>query len=102
MATTDKPGDPNRPFVRINSPSDDPGNTRLDGDGNKRGTRRQSDYQPVRSLLEMTVISRLIALTPSWARTMGATEADAEHEVFGKLNRSFQTWTAAPPFHWHR
>lgn len=93
--------DRNRPFVRINSPSAN-ARPRLSGLGHdEAGNRRQEDFQPRFSLLDELVISQLIALTPSWARTLGDTEAEGEHEVFGKLQRSFQTWTDAPPGQWH-
>lgn len=100
MATTDKDWNPTRPFVRINSSSEG-ALARLDGNGHRRGTRRQSDYRPASSLLESLVISQLIALTPSWARAIEPDEAAGEHEVFGRLRRSFQTWTDAPPLPWH-
>lgn len=108
MADAEKKWDKARPFARINSPSKaGPSTSRLDGRGNAQGTRRQSDFQPQNSLLDVLVISKLIALTPSWARTVneGASvaerERNAEEEVFGPLKRSFQTWTDAPPLPWH-
>jgi hypothetical protein len=55
-----------------------------------------------RSVLDRLVRKQLIRLTPSWTTTMGTQERDAEQEIFGKLVRSFQTWTDAPPGQWHR
>lgn len=109
MADPVKKWDKARPFIRINAPSV-AGNGRLRGDGHSQGTRRQDDFKPINSGLDQLVISQLIALTPSWARTetdnkggnnIAAREALAEQEVFGPLKRSFQTWTDAPPLPWH-
>ncbi len=106
MAETEKKWDKERPFIRINSPSATSGR-RLDGKGHAQGTRRQEDFQPQNSLLDVLVISQLIALTPSWAKTdnqadtLAERELNAEQEVFGQLKRSFQTWTDAPPLPWH-
>lgn len=109
MADPAKQWDRVRPFIRINGPSV-ASNGRLRGDGHAQGTRRQDDFQPINSVLDRLVISQLIALTPSWARTetdkaggndISAREGLAEQEVFGPVKRSFQTWTDAPPLPWH-
>ena len=89
-----------KPFERINSPSAK-GQPELDGDGHARGTRRPEDF-PSRSILDKIARSELIRTVPSWVPTLGKTEAEAEHEVFGVLRRSFQTWTDTPPMQWHR
>lgn len=47
-------------------------------------------------------------MTPNWVKTLGElsngpnAEHAAEQEVFGKMLRSFQTWTDVPGFQWHR
>jgi hypothetical protein len=113
-----KPWDETRPFQRLRSPSFNflpnvAGEERLDGDGHARGTRRSSDFPVRRSLFGIpsitgALIRDSIRLTPSWSRTLGpflhgdAAERRAEHEVYGRLVRSFQTWTDAPGFQWHR
>jgi hypothetical protein len=99
MDKASKPWDKKRPFQRINSPSFG-GGPKADGDGHTRGCRRSSDFLP-RSLLD-EIRKRLMVLAPSWVRVRGATEADSEQELYGQLLRSFQTWTDAPPFQWHR
>jgi hypothetical protein len=104
MDNLTKPWKKEQPFQRINSPSFTPPVAPLqapDGNGNARGTRRPGDFL-VRSPLDAVARNELIRLTPSWTTTMGTTEADVEHEIFGKLVRSFQTWTDAPPQQWHR
>ena len=106
MDNDKKPWNKDQPFQRVNSPSFKPpqgprARAVLDGDGHTRGTRRPDDFV-VRSPLDLIARKQLIRLTPSWTTTMGTTEADAEHEIFGKLKRSFQTWTDAPPGQWHR
>ena len=100
--------DKKQPFQRINSPSfgpppppPPPQKPLPDGDGHARGTRRPGDFL-VRSPLDAIAREQLIRLTPSWTTTMGTTEAEVEQEIFGILKRSFQTWTDAPPFQWHR
>jgi hypothetical protein len=100
MTTTSKTWDRAIPFTRINSPSETPPpqvKGRLDGDGHARGTRRPSDFH-ANNLLDSVVTSELLRLTPSWTQTLD----DPEHELQGILVRSFQTWTDAPPFQWHR
>lgn len=96
MDNLTKPWDRDRPFQRYNSPSFGP-KPPLSGDGHTRGTRRPEDFL-VRSLLDGIARNELLRLTPSWTTTMD----DAEHEVYGKQTRSFQTWTDAPPYQWHR
>src|ERR1700694_5061761 len=100
MATTSKPYDKVLPFTRINSPSENLLPTRLSGDGHTRGTRREGDFYE-QALIDK-VVRKLILLTPSWTTTRGTTERDVEQEIQGKMARSFQTWTDAPPFQWHR
>ncbi len=100
MGTTTKPYDKTLPFSRINSPSENLAPTRLSGDGHTRGTRRESDF--LEQALIDKIVKKLILLTPSWTTTRGTTERDVEQEIQGKLARSFQTWTDAPPFQWHR
>ncbi|HYS08191.1 MAG TPA: hypothetical protein VEP66_05585 [Myxococcales bacterium] len=100
MATTSKPYDKALPFTRINSPSENLAPTRLSGDGHTRGTRREGDF--LEQALIDKIVRKLILLTPSWTTTRGTTERDVEQEIQGKLVRSFQTWTDAPPFQWHR
>jgi hypothetical protein len=100
MATTSKPYDKTLPFTRINSPSENLLPTRLSGDGHTRGTRREGDFYE-QALIDK-VVRKLILLTPSWTTTRGTTERDVEQEIQGKMARSFQTWTDAPPFQWHR
>jgi hypothetical protein len=104
MDNKTKPWMKDQPFQRINSPSfvpPSPSLKPLDGNGNVRGTRRPGDFL-VRSPLDAIARSQLIRMTPSWTTTMGTTAAEVEQEIFGKLKRSFQTWTDAPPDQWHR
>lgn len=101
MATTSKPYDRTLPFTRINSPSEDFLPTRLRGNGHDRGTRRADDFL-MQNPQDILFMDRLMRVTPSWVSTLGTTEQQAEHEIQGKLARSFQTWTDVPPFQWHR
>lgn len=108
MDKASKPWDQARPFQPIDSPSfvapgvSPPGT--LDGNGHKRGTRRPEDFLN-RSVLDALVRSELLRVVPSYVTTFGNTDTEedaAENEVYGKLARSFQTWTDFPPFQWHR
>ncbi|HET9931677.1 MAG TPA: hypothetical protein VFQ35_13345, partial [Polyangiaceae bacterium] len=122
-----KPWSPERPFQRVKSPSFTPAGAieakRLSGDGHPRGTRRFEDTpfvvpkitifgQAVQGALDTVlndkIFERGVRMTPNWVRTLGdlkngpAEERAAEHEIYGKLLRSFQTWTDVPAFQWHR
>jgi hypothetical protein len=108
-----KPWDPERPFQRVGSPSFKPSGAILDGDGHQRGTRRRQDFPrlrdfPILRIVDFEIFEKAIGLVPAWARTLGpatndlAAETAAEHELYGRMERSFQTWTDAPGFQWHR
>jgi hypothetical protein len=117
-----KPWDPKRIFQRLNSPSFRAGgDAPLKGDGHAQGTRRSADFPQLADQLDqlpllgiggkLELFEQAIALAPGWVRTevtpgnagqSRALEDAAEQEVYGKLLRSFQTWTDAPGFQWHR
>ena len=111
MSDPSKTWEHDLPFTRINSPSEVQrlppdilaalkpsagGSLQLDGNGHARGTRRPDDFH-ANNLLDDVVTSQLIRLTPSWTATLD----QPEQELQGKLVRSFQTWTDAPPLPWH-
>ena len=110
-----KPWTPERPFQRLNSPSFDEQGEALKGNSHDRGTRRTTDAPftvDVQGKPANILLNRFFELgarmTPNWVKTVGplsnAPDAEhaAEHEVFGKLLRSFQTWTDVPGFQWHK
>jgi hypothetical protein len=101
MATTSKPYDKALPFTRVNSPSEWLMPRALSGDGWARGTRRVTDFVR-QSPLDRIGVEEVIKLTPSWTPTGEPPGFNPEQEVEGTLARSFQTWTDAPPFQWHR
>ncbi len=102
-----------RPFQRIGSPSYFPGKKRLTGNSHRQGTRRPYEF-PDRNLLESLVTRRLISMIPQWVPTEGENpkfketkknqkdmEKNVDQEIYGRLARSFQTWTDAPPRQYH-
>jgi len=118
-----KKWDPKRPFQRVASPcfneqeklAAELEGTFLNGLGHRRGTQRIEDFPALRipgsgilSKLNAQVFDNGVRLAPAWVRTLGpvensqAAEQAAEHELYGQLVRSFQTWTDAPGFQWHR
>ncbi|MFZ5891687.1 MAG: hypothetical protein ACOY0T_11590 [Myxococcota bacterium] len=115
-----KPWAPERPFQRVKSPSFTPAGAvdakRLDGDGHPRGTRRFEDAPfiipglkgTLDDVINFKVFEKGLRMTPNWVRTVGplahssAGERVGEHELYGFLLRSFQTWTDVPGFQWHR
>jgi len=119
-----KPWNRDRLFQRVNSPSFAPANSappfpegsiardgvtgalRLTGDGHAQGTRRPADFD-AGSGIDL-IRRQLIRTVPAWVKTahpsddLQTNERTAEQEIYGQLKRSFQTWTDAPPFQWHR
>jgi hypothetical protein len=115
VARDEKPWDRTRLFQRVGSPSHRPGEPALDGNGHQQGTRRFEDFDKGFGFgFEAKPLRAGIRMVPAWVRTLPRPgepnfgthgllpEAEAEHELYGQLIRSFQTWTDVPAFQWHR
>jgi hypothetical protein len=110
-----KPWSREQIFQRVGSPSFKEGAQPLDGNGHPRGTRRLTDMpltfgglSGVGDALVNRIFEQGARMVPNWVRTLGplkhgaGPEQAGEHEVYGRLLRSFQTWTDVPGFQWHR